>query len=172
MDLQPVGIATANDISNSRFITGRLSSGPAYRWLAPTGRLRRLPPLPPPHDDGAAGTAINESKQVTGYGINVLTGPDAHRAFRHDDANGLIILVESPGPFRSAGYGINEQGYVVGNSGTSSTPDQTAWLWTPEGGRVNLIELVNDPHVFGIRRGQDINDNNQIVATATTDLQD
>lgn len=170
VDLVPVGIATANDISNTRVLTGQRTgtAAPAYRWLAPTGRVGSLPPLPPPHHEGAAGLGINDSKVVTGYGIDILTGPDSHRAFRFDDVNGLVLLVETPGPFRSAGYDINEQGHVVGNSGTSSTPDMVAWLWTPEGGRVNLISMVDDPSVFGIRRGQDINDVDQIVATATT----
>lgn len=169
MDLEPMGIDTANDVSNARYVTGQTAvGGPAYRWLAPAGRVRRLPPLPPPHDDGATGLAINESRQVTGYGINALVGPDAHRAFRHDDVNGLIVLVESPGPFRSRGSGINEEGYVVGSSGTSSTPEQTGWLWTPETGRVNLITLVDDPTVFGISRAHDINDHDQVVATANS----
>jgi probable HAF family extracellular repeat protein len=169
MDLEPLGIATANDISNARWITGQSTAGPAYRWPAPAGRLRRLPPLPPSHNDGATGLAINESRQVTGYGIDVLTGPDAWRAFRYDDVNGLILIEPSPIPFRTGGYGINEQGHVVGNSGTSSTPDQVAWLWTPEAGPVYLEKMVNQPGIFGIRRGIDINDNNQIAATATSD---
>ena len=67
-------------------------------------------------------------------------------------------------------YGINEAGHVVGNSGTNSTPDATAWLWTPQGGRVNLINLVAPrPGLYGISSGQDINDLGQIVARAITD---
>ena len=166
MPLKPVGLGSANDVSNARVVTG--GAAKAYRWPAPTGRVRKLPLLPPPHDDASVGVAINESNQVTGYGIQLLSGPDAHRAFWHDDVTGLIPLV-TDGPSRSAGYGINEKGHVIGNSGTMTTPDMVAWLWTPEGGRVELIDLVDDPHVFGVRSGQDINDHDQIVAVLTTD---
>ena len=169
VDLAPAGIGTANDINNGRVLTGELAGGgPAYRWLFPAGRFRRLPPLPAPHNEGATGLALNESRQVTGYGIDFLTGNDSWRAFRYDDVNGTIPLVNAPLPFRSGGYGINEQGHVAGNSGTSSTPEMVAWIWTPELGRMDLINLVSDPSIFGIRRAIDINDQNQIVATATT----
>ena len=105
-------------------------------------------------------------------------GPDADenraflsytRAFRGSRPEGLVALVEDPGPARSAGYGINEQGDVVGNSGTESTPDATAWLWTEGGGRVNLLDLIDVPGIYGIASGEDINDHGQIVARAITD---
>lgn len=168
LDLSLWDIATVNDVSNARYLTGQTTGGPAYRWLVTGGRVRKVPPMPPPHNDGATGLAINESRQIAGYGIDVLNGNDAWRAFFYDDASGLVPLVEYPGPFRSGGYGINEQAHVVGNSGTSSTPEMVAWIWTPAGGRVDLITLVSDPNIFGIRRGIDINDSDQIVATATT----
>ena len=88
---------------------------------------------------------------MAGNGIYALSGPDHWRAFV------------------AGAYGINEGGTVAGNSGTESTPDGTAWVWTPTTGRANLIDLIDVPGVYGIRSGRDINDHGQIVARATTD---
>jgi hypothetical protein len=169
MDLIPMGISTANDVNNGRVVTGQSIADAAYVWKAPAGPLRLLPPLPAPHNDGASGVALNEERQLAGYGIDVLTGVDHTRAFRAGRPEGVVPLVESPGPVRSAGYGINEQGDVVGNSGTESTPDATAWLWTEAGGRVNLVDLIDGSGIHGISSGSDINDHGQIVARAITD---
>ena len=34
-----------------------------------------MPLLPDPHDDGGSGVALNEERQLAGYGIDVLVGP-------------------------------------------------------------------------------------------------
>jgi probable HAF family extracellular repeat protein len=170
VDLIPFGIGTAVDINNARVVTGQSSARPAYRWQAPAGPLLLLGPLPAPHEDGATGLAINESGQVAGNGIYALSGPDHWRAFVAGARGRRVTpLVDYPGPARSGGYGINEGGTVVGNSGTESTPDGTAWVWTPTAGRVNLVDLIDVPGIYGIRSARDINDRGQIVARATTD---
>jgi uncharacterized membrane protein len=168
IDLVPLGISWANDINNAGVVTGRSSADPAFLWQAPSGSLRLLPLLPAPHDDAGVGLALNESRQVAGYGVQTLTGPDHSRAFRFSDRR-LNLLVAQPGPALSGGYGINENGDVVGNSGTESTPDATAWLWTERSRRVNLITLVDEPDFFGISSARDINDHGQIIARAITD---
>jgi probable HAF family extracellular repeat protein len=169
LDLIPFGIGTAVDVNNARVVTGQSSARPAYRWQAPAGPLELLRPLPAPHEDGATGLAINESNQIAGYGIQALSGPDHWRAFVGGRARRPMTLVDYPGPARSGGYGINEKGVVVGNSGTESTPEGTAWVWTENTGRVNLIGLIDVPGIYGIRSAKDVNDRGQIVARATTD---
>lgn len=58
---------------------------------------------------------------------------------------------------------------MAGNSGTESTPERTAWVWTAQTGRRNLVDLIDAPGIYGIRSAKDLNDRGQIVARATTD---
>ncbi|MET0555022.1 MAG: hypothetical protein ABW221_18410 [Vicinamibacteria bacterium] len=169
VDLIPFGIGTAVDINDARVVTGQSSARPAYRWQAPAGPLELLRPLPAPHEDGATGLALNESGEIAGYGIRALSGPDHWRAFSAGRGRQRTTLVDYPGPARSGGYGINEKGVVVGNSGTESTPEGTGWVWTAQTGRRNLVDLIDVPGIYGIRNAKDINDRGQIVARATTD---
>jgi probable HAF family extracellular repeat protein len=164
IDLTPLGILSAFDISNAGVVTGEATGG-AYRWSLKTG-LELLPTLPPPYDEGAVGQGINESGQVAGYSVDVVIGRDHWRAFRFSDGEGVIEL--SDGLARTTAYAINEAGHVVGTNGTTSTTDQRAWVWTPEAGRVFLAATLDGTTVVQVTRAVDISDSGQIVGNAGT----
>lgn len=161
--LDPIGIREAIDINNAGVITGRSSAGPAFRW-SPGGPLLLLPTLPA--DDYAIGEAINESGQIAGLSANALSGPDSWEAFRFSDDAGTQGIYSALA-FRSAGTGINERGHICGNLGTSSSPEQRAWVYTPERG-VEILDaqFVGDPNFYDFNGAHDINDRGQIIARA------
>lgn len=75
-DLSEVGRAHA--INASGVVTGG-SNGGAVRWSLVAG-LESLGTLAPPYEEHAFGNAINDAGLVTGYSVQVKTGPDSWRA--------------------------------------------------------------------------------------------
>jgi uncharacterized membrane protein len=166
IDLTPFGVSVARDINNAGVVTGSASGQPC-RWQAPAGPLELLPTLPAPYNDAARGEGINESNQVVGISINILTGSDHWRAFRYSDGEGIITL-SNPVIARSSAYAINETGHVIGTDGTTSTTDRDGWVWTPEQGKQLIVATVDGVDVFGTHRTIDINDSGQIAASVSS----
>ncbi|HYF14580.1 MAG TPA: hypothetical protein VD971_05840 [Phycisphaerales bacterium] len=162
IDLTSLGMLTADDINNDGVVTGRSAAGPAYRWSLGTGI--ELIPFLPGYEDYAQGHAINASGAVAGRSVNAVPGTNAYRPFL---SNGPGQAIDLGGISRSFAEGINAQGFVVGSSGTSSTPTRDAWVWTPALVTTRPIEVLVAGLELPASRGRDINNNNKVIASLT-----
>ncbi len=149
--------AEADDINDSGTVVGtsRLRGSEdlyPFLWTEKTG-MRILGPL-----DGAPGQAraINHAGDVVGY-QRVQDG--AKLATLWSNSAGTICLGTLPGKDRSFASDINEDGMVVGRSG-SSFVGISAFKWTWESGMEELVSLLggdagaaglnNHGHIVGV----------------------
>ena len=151
----------ALDINEHGVVTGfayRLANGGlapyAFTWSASEGvRL-----LEPADADTSSACAINNHGTVAGD--VAYNGPNSR-------INAALWQRQSPrilrGPDWTSGYGINDQGWVVGTISIAGTNPNRPLLWIPDH---SLTEL---PAPAGLQRGfyaADINNSGQIVGTA------
>jgi probable HAF family extracellular repeat protein len=141
----------------------------AVIWGPRKGQIRPLLPLP--RDSDTAATAINDFGQVVGIsGIcgDAIGAYSAKHSVLWQDGN-PIELPTLGGAGWNTPMAINNRGVVVGFSdlagdvgGGVLTPNFQAFLWTREGGIVNLSTLPGDV----ISEATGINEGGQVIGTS------
>jgi probable HAF family extracellular repeat protein len=113
------------------------------------------------------GGRINDRGQVIGSATGSPTIQNALRAFLYTDGRGMKDLGTLGG--NSTAQGINNFGWVVGDSVVASTPDNDYWnpghafLYTNVTGMLDLNNLIYGSSGWELHRASDINDRGQIV---------
>lgn len=153
--VEVLGTGEGRAINDDGQIAGR--TGTAFRYTNEVG-IEPLGALQPGRY--SEGNGINASGQVCGFSDVVMGGISTGRAFRYTDGVGMVNL-GSLGE-RSAAYGINRAGHVVGNAQVGSVT--LAFLYTGETGMQSLGTLPGFVHTAGFG----INDANQVVGQAAT----
>jgi probable HAF family extracellular repeat protein len=115
-----------------------------------------------PNGGGVAGAqAINGSGEIAGVVVGTTTLP----AYWASSTATPVIIDPLPGDTYGAAWGINESGWVVGWSGSSTNPnsERHAFVWRPDTGVTQALGTLpggTDSEAF------DINDNGLIVGEA------
>ncbi len=110
------------------------------------------------------GTGINAAGQIAGLSTN---GADGRHGFLWSSSDGMIDLGDlAGGENYSVSLGINDAGYVVGNSGAVN--GRHGFLWSSTGGMVDLNGLISNANGFTVWEGDAINNVGQIVGYGTT----
>jgi len=141
-------VATIAGARGTFDVTARRKLEQAFIWtsgsgmsaiLVPTGIVSMIP------------SGINDPGEVAGTMTTKESGPNWPHAFIWSASKGLRDLgtfAGTSGPFYAIATAINEQGQVIGYSGTAGTPSR-AFRWTEESG---MIYLSQEPvsSVYGI----------------------
>lgn len=164
MDLGTLGgtESWARAINNTGQIAGTAAlpdnTPRAFRYSG--GVMQDLGTLPSSIQLYSFGEAINEDARVAGSSsAGEFTPPEPpQHAFVTRD--GGLIDIGTFGGQRSEAFGINDQGKVVGTSGTEEFRHSDAFIWF-KGFKINIGSLGS-----GSATAYDINNRNQVVGTS------
>ena len=140
---------------SATYSSGFLSLEDAFLYSG--GAISDLATLPDAIDIKAH--AINNSGQVVGY---VTASDHTDHAFLYS-GGAMTDLGFLPGATDSTAGGINDFGQVVGESGSASTGDYHAFLYSEEMGMVDLNSFLPAHSGWVLTRATAINNNGQIV---------
>jgi hypothetical protein len=104
--------------------------------------------------------AINNNGDIAGFGNQgSSTGPVVGYLLRR---NGHVIVLSVPGANQTQALGINDNDEVVGTyqTGSSMSPANHGFTWTPQGG---FVLNVDDPNGMGTTTINGVNDEGQLV---------
>jgi probable HAF family extracellular repeat protein len=146
-------------INNSGQVTGQFSVPYGHAFLYSSGQLTDIGALGP---SGASPFAINDAAQIAGTsGLN----NGLFHAFVYADSQ-MLDLGVLPGGDTSEGYGINDQGEVVGRSATTTASglgSEHAFLYM-NGQMIDLNDVINSTPGFTLYDAKSISDTGLIVA--------
>jgi probable HAF family extracellular repeat protein len=164
-------------INNSGQVTGysyTANFGPAHAFVwtptepnGATGTMHDLGTLSGDPSHFSFGHDINASGQVAGESDNhaFLWTPATPNG-----ATGSMLDLGTLGGLFSIGYGVNSDGQVVGWSRTNEIDFVShAFLYTSEGGIVDLNDLIKPHSGWELHVAQAINDAGQITGTGVRD---
>ncbi len=156
-----MSIKYASDINTSGNVIGETELGTPYIWNMYNNSTELISSI-----QGSA-TDINRSNEVVGTktgdvatdGTVIDTGESQAYVYR----NGEVVELGYVGVgTTSEAYAINEEGLIVGTS------NGNAFLWSEEGGMLNLNDLLPDSSEWSnLSVASDINDLGQIVGWGT-----
>jgi hypothetical protein len=165
--------AFLTDINDNALIVGS-HDGLAKSWNRATSQVKAFPMLPAPYDDTAAIEGVNNLGQGAGWcrwvGSSSLS--TVRHAFRSEDSSTTIIeLPVMTEASADAGRAINDAGFIVGTTGTTSSSSayQHAWVLSPQGEGAFLDTLIAGPATWDNLEGSfaKINARGQIVVMGT-----
>ncbi|MCH8825036.1 MAG: DUF3466 family protein [Planctomycetes bacterium] len=158
--------SAAWDINEAGVVVGwmgnsQLTDARAFIWEA--GRMTLLPPIP--GGSTSDGSAINDLRQVVGYGVVKNDVVILVRAFLWEN-NQYTDLGTLPGLDSCAAIDINNSSTVIGECGQSDIPNSNQpYVWN-KGVMINLNDLIPEGAGITIREASAINNSGQIVARA------
>lgn len=156
-----------NDLGQITGATGNYddwSDLTGFIWDQDTG-LEELPPLA--GDDFSFGIDINNSGQVVGWSsdYNVDSNMDRHLALWDGTGN----IVDMGAEMISSLYGVflNDSAQIAGGFKLEGDDGFNSYLWEEETGYVLVQDLLADGSSWQVGRLWGINDQGQMIATAT-----
>ena len=153
-------MSTAMGINDSGQVTGdaQTVSGSFHPFVYAGGSMLDLGTL---GGSNGSGTAINVSGQIAGF---AETSSGSTHAFRYSSGTMVDLGVLAGGSF-SAGFGIDNNGQVVGFADISGLTDSRAFIYT--GGTMHDLNslVVSGLGGMTLTIADDINDVGQIVGT-------
>jgi len=155
---------SAEDINNLGQVVGRSGQG-AFRYTDGVG-IEYLGDL---GGGGSSARAINDAGQVVGESHTDLEdefGQPLVHAFLYSDDAGIQDLGVLPGHLHSFATAISSCGHVLGTC-LDEMYANTEFIWTPQGGMMELVEMVDPAGEWGGFQFTDINGRGQIVGRAT-----
>lgn len=160
--LAPPNAFAGNGINDGGHTTGFISkAGAHHAFMTDSSGLHDLGTLP--GDKSSYALAINGADEVVGCSSN--NANRACHAFAYEHGN-MLALGALPGTTLSEAEAVNSAGQVVGMSYSVSGPTH-AFLWTADGGLVDLNQMLPPASGWNLMNATGINSHGQITGWGT-----